>query len=457
MLRSAELAQVKVSVREQQLKQRWRTWLLWVLRVVTVVLLLLILKAALTRPFEDIDGALDRCIAEPAGKARVCMRHEVEVRRLAVQDVRDQVLGLIALTALTLGVSILVRVGLRRRLREERSFADQVFDAVPLPLSLRTPDGLYLRVNTEFERRFGMKESEVVGRHYTALFPANTADIVKEMDQRALASAGPVEIEVDLSEPGKPLHAIQRFQAVRDDDGDVLGIVIIRDDITELRVSNERLRRASAQMIDAQEEERRRIARDLHDQVGQILTALKMQLGLLAKQGVTPDQAAPLMLARDFTEEALRHTRDLSSSLHPHLLDDLGLEPALHWLIDRFILPIVPTVELRCRLDPPRGPQDIELVAFRVVQEALTNAARHAQASRIGVIVESSGGDLAIEIMDDGVGFDGADAPTGESLGLTAMKERVIDFGGELAMESTPGVGTRVRARLPWIKEAVNA
>jgi signal transduction histidine kinase len=214
-------------------------------------------------------------------------------------------------------------------------------------------------------------------------------------------------------------------------------------------------------MIDAQEEERRRIARELHDQVGQILTALQLQLGSVAKRGAIEDAAASLMLAREFADEALRHTRDLSASLHPHLLDDLGLEPALNWLVDRFIRPLVPDVELRCRLQPPRGSQQAELVAFRVVQEALTNAARHSQATRIGVILEVEVGTLSIEVIDDGVGFEGGaagvEAKRGTSLGLAAMHDRVAELGGDLEMHSTPGIGTRIRATLPWAKERVDA
>ncbi|MEJ6023922.1 PAS domain-containing sensor histidine kinase [Ramlibacter sp. PS4R-6] len=457
MLRESELAQVKVSVREQQLKQRWRTRLLWTLRVLSISLLLVVLHASLSKPFADFDEALDRCMPQPGAQARECVKLEVEARRAVVLRMRDQVLALVALASLTLLVSAIVRFGLQKQLREHALFADQVFDAVPLPLSLRTPDGLYLRVNSEFERRFGVKKRDVTGRHYSAFFTPEIVRIVAEMDNRALASREPVEVEIDLSEPGKPLHAIQRFQAVRDTDGAALGIVIARDDITDLRVSNERLRRLSAQMIDAQEEERRRIARDLHDQVGQILTALKLQLASVAKRGAVDDAATALLLSREFAEEALRHIRDLSASLHPHLLDDLGLEPALNWLIDRFIRPLVPTVDLRCRIAPARAAQEVELVAFRVVQEALTNAARHAQATRIGVILESAEGRLSIEVMDDGVGFEEVNAKRGTSLGLTGMNDRVAEIGGEMAMDSTPGVGTRVRVTLPWALERVAA
>jgi PAS domain S-box-containing protein len=459
MFRDSELAQIKVSVREQQLKQQWRTRILWSLRLISVGLLVVILYRGMATPFADIDDALDRCLRTPRGQARVCMRQEVETRRIAVQQLRDELIGLVLLAALTIAMSVFVRFGLRRQLREQARYADQVFDAVPLPLSLRTPDGLYLRVNAEFEKCYGLKRENVVGRHHSVFFDPRIVDIISMMDTRALLSNGPVEVEVDLSEPGKPLYAIQRFAAVRDETGAALGIVIVRDDITDLRMSNDRLRRLSIQMIDAQEDERRRIARDLHDQVGQVLTALKMQLASVCKLGKIDHPSEALMLSREFAEEALRHTRDLSASLHPHLLDDLGLEPALNWLVDRFIRPLVPNVDVRCRLSPPRDCQAVELVAFRVVQEALTNAARHAQATRIGVILEAADGEMTIEVMDDGVGFEGAAAVIegGKSLGLTSMKERVTEIGGELAMESTPGIGTRVRATLPWVGEKVAA
>ena len=461
MLEATELARVKPSVSEQQLRQRWRGALLWVLRVLLITLLLLVLKTLLIWPMRDIDEALDRCMTAEAQDARVCMRREIEVRRVVIDQARVELVAFLALTLMTFSVALWVRFGLRTQLREQYRFSSQVFDAVPLSMSLRTPGGVFLRVNTAFEKRYGLTRTGVAGRHFSQFFPEAVVREVERVDAQALGSTDAVEEETDSSRPGRPQHTVMRAQAVRDEDGTALGIVHVHEDITALRLheaelvsTNEKLRRLSAQMIDAQEAERRRIARDLHDQVGQILTALKLQLGMVSRKGAVPDAAASLMMAREFAEEALRHTRDLSASLHPHLLDDLGLEAALGWLVDRFVRPLVPTVELRCRLARPRTAQSIELVAFRVVQEALTNAVRHAHASRIGVILEAEGDVLSIEVIDDGVGFEGGDAGVeakrGTSLGLAAMGDRVSEVGGELAMESTPGVGTRLRARLPW-------
>ncbi len=214
------------------------------------------------------------------------------------------------------------------------------------------------------------------------------------------------------------------------------------------------IERMSMQLIAAQEEERRRISRDLHDHVGQILTALKMQLASMARKQSIADPAQALQASMSLAEEALRQTRDLTASLHPHLLEDLGLEPALNWLIERFIRPSLPDVELRCRLTPPRSAGNVELVAFRVVQEALTNVVRHANATRIGIIMEARNATLRIEIIDDGEGFDAGNTcfalQQASSVGLAAMQKRVSELGGDLILDSTPGVGTSVRAVLPW-------
>lgn len=465
MLHEAELAQVKVSVRERALRQRWRTYLLWVLRVLMAVFVLLVLKVAADPPFADVDAAIDRCIeSAPVPALRGCLARAVDDRRVVVERVRREVLALMAFLTMTILFAFLVRLGLHEQLREQARFSGQVFDAVPMAMSLRTPRGTYLRVNAAFEAQFGLKLADIAGRHFSEFFPPATVQAVQRLDAQAVASAGPIQQEFDVSQPGQPKHVVLRIQSVRDEDGSVIGLVMIRDDLTALRVnegglreSNERLRHLSAQMIDAQEAQRRRIARDLHDQVGQILTALKLQLGLVARRGTVEDAGAALQPAREFADEALRHTRDLSASLHPHLLDDLGLESALGWLVDRFVRPLVATVELRCRLAPARSTLGVELVAFRFVQEALTNAARHAHASRIGVILEAEAGTLSIEVIDDGVGFEGGDVALqlqrGQSLGLSAMSDRIAEIGGRLEMDSTPGVGTRLRAQLPWQQE----
>ncbi|GAB2586748.1 hypothetical protein GCM10027034_18860 [Ramlibacter solisilvae] len=373
------------------------------------------------------------------------------------QTAQERILLVLLLVALC-GVGLVNNVRWRRvnaRIAEQLSFNAQLIDAVPEPLSMRSPDGRFMLVNRAFERRVGISRDRLLGQRVDEALAPEVAERILMMDARAAAALEAQEGTFHVPTPEGMRHVHVVVEGLRREDGSLIGTIGIQNDVTELVEkeeqlvdSNARLSQLSMKMIGAQEAERRRIARDLHDQVGQILTALKLQLSSLARRDQLSSPAVAFSAPIDLTEEALAHTRNLSASLHPHLLDDLGLESALGWLIDRFIRPSLPNVDLRCRLDPPRGPQPTELVAFRVVQEALTNVVRHAHASRAGVMLESCVGELTIEVIDDGVGFEAAHAAT--SVGLAGMRDRVAEMGGELQVHSTRGGGTSLRVRLAW-------
>jgi two-component system, NarL family, sensor histidine kinase UhpB len=393
--------------------------------------------------------------------AESCMRLELDDVAAKAVRIRYGALALIAFLATAALGAILIRRSDQAQLKEQLRFNEQLIDALPLPLSLRSPQGRFMLVNRAFEEKHKVRREHLLGQPVAATLPRIDADAIATMDARAMASQEPVEDTFDIGADSGVRHVQVRVHALRRPDDSVIGTVGIQTDVTPLRRKeaqlteiNAKLGQLSVKMIDAQEDERRRIARDLHDQVGQILTALKLQLASLAKRERIDAPAGAMTTPIDLAEEALRHTRDLSASLHPHLLDDLGLEPALNWLIDRFIRPSVPHVELRCRMDPPRGPEAIELVAFRVVQEALTNVVRHAGATRVGVILEAEQGELAIEVIDDGVGFEAGtdwfDLQRSTSLGVSSMHDRVNEIGGSMRMDSEPESGTSVRVRLPW-------
>lgn len=345
--------------------------------------------------------------------------------------------------------------------QDQLRFIEQLIEAIPLPLSVRDADGRFVRVNRAFERAHRCERKTLLGLSLFDLLPRAAATHMSTADSRARAIDRPVDYETRFEAPGGAVqNVLVRARAMRRDDGSLVGVVTLETDVTamrrkegELESLNAELSGMSARLIEAQESERRRISRELHDQVGQILTALKIQLGTLALRG-TLDGAA-LAPARDLADEALRHARDLTASLHPHLLDDLGLEPALRWLLERFIRPTGLVVELKCHLQPARGAPAIELVAFRVVQEALTNVVRHARAASATVRLLGDGdGRLRVEVHDDGVGFDASGTwfvrQVAHSVGVAGMRERVVEAGGEFDIETAPGAGTRVQAILPW-------
>jgi signal transduction histidine kinase len=213
------------------------------------------------------------------------------------------------------------------------------------------------------------------------------------------------------------------------------------------------LQRLSARLVTAQEDERRTIARELHDEVGQVLTAIKVELAVV-QRAVDAGSVSPGMLddARSITERALNTVRDLSNLLHPPLLDDLGLPEALEAYLREFRKRHDLKVEFVHDPAIDSVSRRTDVAAYRIVQEALTNVVRHAQASGCRVALRLANGAVLLTIEDDGVGFDPSevDQPGARrGLGLLGMQERVAQMGGTFSVESVIGKGTRILVRLP--------
>lgn len=214
------------------------------------------------------------------------------------------------------------------------------------------------------------------------------------------------------------------------------------------------LQRLSAQIITAQEEERRSIARELHDEIGQALTAIKVELAV-AERRLPPSERPDARLAdvRVLTETALQTVRDLSRLLHPVVLDDIGLPAAIETYVREYRKRYDVAVEFSQRGVEARLPAACESAAYRIVQEALTNVARHAQATSCRIAVDCDGVTLNVTIVDDGVGFDPDADLEGQSsmagLGLLGIRERVSRLHGFCRVESARGRGTRIMATIP--------
>lgn len=213
------------------------------------------------------------------------------------------------------------------------------------------------------------------------------------------------------------------------------------------------LQHLSSRLVQAQEEERRNIARELHDEVGQVLSAIAVeaQRAEIALER-PPDAGRALAEVQQLTDGALRTVRDLSQLLRPAMLDDLGLAAAVDWLLRGFARRHAVQVEVVQRGMAARLPAEVEVAAFRIVQEAVTNVARHAGATRCTVRLAAESARLLVEVEDDGVGFD-PDVETGAEqrpgLGLVGMRERAAGLGGSVIVDSGPGRGTRVSVSLP--------
>jgi signal transduction histidine kinase len=208
----------------------------------------------------------------------------------------------------------------------------------------------------------------------------------------------------------------------------------------------------SERLLDVQETERRTISRELHDELGQALTAVKLNL-----QGIRRASGAAIGGALDdsieIVERAITSARDLSLQLRPSLLDDLGLAAALRWYADRVARRSELEAQVTAQLPETRLPSALETACFRIAQEAVTNVARHAHATRFTVNLRQEAGALLLTVSDDGRGFDVAAVmrtpADGRSLGLVGMAERANLAGGELVIDSSPQRGTTVVVRVP--------
>jgi signal transduction histidine kinase len=223
-----------------------------------------------------------------------------------------------------------------------------------------------------------------------------------------------------------------------------------------LASANQLLKRLSARLMETQESERRRIARELHDQTGQALTALKMNLEAIRNSSQGDATGLKVSESVDIVDDLLEQVRNLSLDLHPAVLDDFGLPAALRCYARR--LAQRGGLELDLKIDDfaERLPPAIETGCFRVAQEALTNVARHARARRVLVELRSDGMTVHLLVRDDGIGFDAAagpaDGPADRHLGLLSMRERVTLVGGEIVVASKSGSGTEIAASFPLLR-----
>ena len=219
-----------------------------------------------------------------------------------------------------------------------------------------------------------------------------------------------------------------------------------------LRETSERLRRLSESVLAMLEADRRRVARELHDEIGQVLSAVSINLKVV--QSKAHESLWPrLDESMKIVDRALQQVRNMSLELRPSMLDDFGLEAALNWYVRGFEERTGIRTQIVAAAPGYDTPETIRTACFRVVQEALTNVARHARAQNVVVELRPDSESIRLLIQDDGLGFDHeaamVRASLGASLGLLGMQERVQLIGGELEIESKPGRGTTVAVWLP--------
>jgi signal transduction histidine kinase len=225
-------------------------------------------------------------------------------------------------------------------------------------------------------------------------------------------------------------------------------IAVLRLRTLERRSDEQRLRarQLSQQLVAAQEEERKKLTRELHDHVGQMLTALRMEIGRAARARSGPAAGQALSEAKRLLDTILRSVRDLVMGLRPSMLDDFGLHPALEWHVRDFRRRFGIAVDLALRGEMGGLPDQTRTCVYRIVQEALTNCARHAQARQIEITVAANDDTLDLTVADDGVGIDPRRA---RGMGLLGIEERVRELHGTFDVRAAAPSGTRLHVTLP--------
>jgi len=228
----------------------------------------------------------------------------------------------------------------------------------------------------------------------------------------------------------------------------------VRRLLQETEEGRNRLEALSRRLVELQETERSEIARELHDEIGQLLTGLKLMLASGAgresrENGASAGQSAERKEMAAIVNELIGRLRDLSMNLRPPMLDQIGLVPTLQWHFERYTTRTKVRVLFKDSIQGSRFPEDVEIAAFRIIQEALTNVARHAAVEEAQVEVEADQGSLKLLIEDKGQGFDPRTAVFGRFAGIIGMQERAHLVGGNLTLESAIAGGTRIAVALP--------
>ncbi|HEY6121763.1 MAG TPA: PAS domain S-box protein [Pyrinomonadaceae bacterium] len=341
-----------------------------------------------------------------------------------------------------------------------------LFESAPDTVVVINSSGQIARINAQVERMFGYSGTELLGKSIEVLIPERfrSSHVRHREGYIVEPHTRPMGAGLELSGRRKDgsEFPVDIMLSPMEVEGGSMVIGVVRDITrrkqaeTALQEYAERLKFLSRRLMDVQEIERRNIARELHDEIGQVLTGLKLTLELGTRLAAE-DVGSSLNQARMLVNELMARARKLSLDLRPAMLDDLGLLPALLWHIEHYTAQTQIRVNFKhSGLEGNRLAPEVETAAYRIVQEALTNVARHASVPDATVRIWTNHQKLWIEVKDSGTGFDPeVVTASSESSGLAGMRERATLLGGQLLIESKIGCGTQLTAELSISEAAI--
>ncbi len=336
-----------------------------------------------------------------------------------------------------------------------------ILSNIPDQAWLKDSECRYLAVNEAYRNACGLPERNILGRRPTDIWPIPIALQFLATDNQVLETGVQQRYEEKRPDRRGRTRSYETIKTpVRNSRGRIIGTAGISRDIThrkklerDLRKSRTQLRELSNHLHSVREEERARMARELHDELGQNLTALRLGLDWAEAQ-LLPSQerlAEKLTSLRDLAAGTVASMARIATDLRPIILDDLGLSSAFEWLVEGVASQSGIEIELSNRLSRDPSSHEITIMLFRILQEALTNVVRHAGASRVNISLGQDERAILLTVSDNGHGFTpSAMGRSNPALGLLGMRERAAAVGGELTIESRIDQGTFIVLRVPW-------
>ena len=339
---------------------------------------------------------------------------------------------------------------LERLVRKQTEEITNILTYTPAVVYIKDKAGRYTLVNKRYEELFNVRNAEIRGKTDYDILPKQVAEQFRESDSQVLTESRSLQVEEHFQQSdGLHTYLAVKFP-IYEESGAISGVCGILNDITAVKKAQTQLRRLSRSIMANQEKERSAIARELHDELGQVLTALRMESVWMYERLKAPDPEASeraLTMCR-LIDKNIEDVRGMAFRLRPGVLDDLGLVDALEWYTADFER----RTEISCvfeHIDIPVLNENVSTAAYRITQEALTNVARHASAYRVEVVLKTNNGLLTLAVVDDGQGFESQQLSESEGLGVAGMRERATLVGGALEVHSKPEEGTRVYFKVP--------
>ncbi|MFQ5846345.1 MAG: PAS domain S-box protein [Candidatus Methylomirabilales bacterium] len=404
-----------------------------------------------------VAGLIYYLVRQPA-----VLRREVEFR---TQELTE--------TSRDLEAEIVHRKRAEQALRvSEEQYRDLYENAPDMFCSVDAATGAIARCNRMLVAKTGYAKEEILSRHIFEMYHLDCLEDAKETFQEFQEAGEVRDRELQLRrKDGSKLGVSLSVSAVRDEEGRIVQSRSVWRDITERKRADEALRESEAalrksekglhmltgKLLSAQEEERRRLARELHDDLTQRLAVLAIEAGKLEQH--LESSGDPIVgKLRKMKEQVVKLSADvhvISRQLHPSILDDLGLVNAIEAECSSFSQREGISVKYEPQDVPPGLPRDVALCLYRIAQEGLRNIAKHAQTKKAHISLAGNGSDILLSIEDAGVGFDPAHVRGKAGLGLASMEERARLVEGELFVQSRPGQGTAIEVRVPLTRREV--